>query len=549
MSNEVQVRSGAQAIVRSLIDHKVDTVFGIPGVQLDPLFDAFYGESNRLRVVHTRHEQGAAFMAAGYAQASGRDGVFAVVPGPGLLNAGAALSTAVACNAPVLGLTGQVPSKQIRSGMGFAHELRDQLKSSEAIVDWVGRAQHPREVGAMLADAFAHMHAPRKRCAVFEMAPDQLSAQAPVVDYAPREVLPFAIDTAQVERAAAVLAKAQRPVIMIGGGAMDAGVQVMAIARRLNAPVIMSNNAIGAVPASQPLVCNMLAGQRLWPDVDVVLAIGTRLLAPALAWGIAADCKLLRIDADPVQITKPTLAHVSILADAGAGCALLLEALDEQVPPRVDFLRHVEAIRTQVANDLSALQPQADFMRAIRGAMPADGILSVDVTQMATFARYGGFATDVPRTLLTPGYQATLGYGMPAALGAKVAMPERAVVSISGDGGFMFTVQELASAAHHGIAVVAIVFDNSSYGNVKVIQRNQFGGRHIGVDLTNPDLVALGRAFGLRAELASTPDELRSALEACLACGGPALIHVPIGEVPSIWDLVKRPPSAGTPAS
>ena len=171
-----QRMSGGEAMVQSLIEHGVDTVFGIPGIQLDPLYDAFYANSNAIRVVHTRHEQGAAFMAMGYAQVSGRTGVFAVVPGPGLLNAMAAVSTAVAANAPVLGITGQIPSYQIGQGLGMAHELRDQLAMSAGVVGWARRADHPNQVPQLMNDAFGAMLNGRRQPAILEMAPDQLAA-------------------------------------------------------------------------------------------------------------------------------------------------------------------------------------------------------------------------------------------------------------------------------------------------------------------------------------------------------------------------------------
>lgn len=547
--SETERMTGGEAVTASLLNHGVDTVFGIPGVQLDPLFDAFYGQRNRLKVVHTRHEQGSAFMAAGYAQSTGKAGVFAVVPGPGLLNAMAAMSTAAACNLPVLGLTGQIPSHQIGQGLGLAHELPDQLAMSGGVVHWTRRADHPAEAGPLLAEAFAHMHGPRNRPAVFEMPPDQFARRALMAEPAAGSGFEHALDQDEIEAAAAVMAKAERPGILVGGGAMDAAGDLAALAERWQAPVIMTNNGCGAIDSDHPLAYGMLAGQSLWPSFDVVLAVGTRMLAPTLSWGGAADLKVVRIDGDPVQITKPAAAHVNIVAGAGAGVASLLEAMPTATPDRKDFLERCAAIGEQVAADLQGLQPQAGYAKALRDAMPEDAILAVDVTQMATFVRYGGFAFHEPRSFLAPGFQATLGYALPAALGASVAHPDKKVVAICGDGGFMFTMQELATAAHHNIPVVTIVFNNNAYGNVKTIQANQFGARHIAVDLTNPDFASMARSFGIIGERAETPEALRTTLERCLAANAPALIEVPIGEVPSIWKLVKRPPSGMAPAS
>lgn len=545
---ETKRMSGGEAVTQSLLNNGVDTVFGIPGVQLDPLFDAFYGQRNQLRVVHTRHEQGSAFMASGYAQSSGKTGVFAVVPGPGLLNAMAAVSTAAACNLPVLGVTGQIPSHQIGGGLGIAHELRDQLAMSEGVVHWAKRADHPAAAGPLLADAFAHMHGPRPAPAIFEMAPDQFAASAPMAEAPVGVAFEHAIDEDAIERAIAVMDAAERPAILVGGGAMDISESLTALAERWQAPVIATNNGCGAIDGDHGLAHGMLSGQRLWPDLDVVLAVGTRALAPSLSWGGAPGLKTIRIDGDPVQMQKPSRPDVGIVASARDGVNALLAAVAGVASDaRKDFLARAEAAREETARDLAALQPQAAYAAAMREVMPRDAILAVDVTQMATFVRYGGFAFHEPRTLLAPGFQATLGYGMPAALGASVAHPDKKVVAICGDGGFMFTVQELATAVHHKIPVVVVVFDNSAYGNVKTIQANQFGGRHIAVDLSNPDFAGMARSYGMIGETAETPEAFKAALDRCLAANAPALIHVRIGEVPSIWKLVKRPPSGVAP--
>lgn len=545
---ETKRMSGGEAVTQSLLNHGVDTVFGIPGVQLDPLFDAFYGQRNRLRVVHTRHEQGSAFMASGYAQSSGKTGVFAVVPGPGLLNAMAAVSTAAACNLPVLGVTGQIPSHQIGGGLGIAHELRDQLAMSEGVVHWAKRADHPAAAGPMLADAFAHMHGPRPAPAIFEMAPDQFAASAPMAEAPVGVAFEHVIDEDAIERAVALMDAAERPAILVGGGAMDLSEELTALAERWQAPVIVTNSGCGAIDGDHALAHGMLSGQRLWPDLDVVLAVGTRALAPSLSWGGAPSLKMIRIDGDPVQMQKPSRPNVGVVASARDGVNALLAAVAGVASDaRKDFLARAEAAREETARDLAALQPQAAYAAAMREVMPKDAILAVDVTQMATFVRYGGFAFHEPRTLLAPGFQATLGYGMPAALGASVAHPDKKVVAICGDGGFMFSVQELATAVHHKIPVVVVVFDNSAYGNVKTIQANQFGGRHIAVDLSNPDFAAMARSYGMIGETAETPEAFKGALDRCLAANAPALIHVRIGEVPSIWKLVKRPPSGVAP--
>jgi acetolactate synthase-1/2/3 large subunit len=238
---------------------------------------------------------------------------------------------------------------------------------------------------------------------------------------------------------------------------------------------------------------------------------------------------------------------MALVTSAAAGIQALLDALPAAIPAaqaRAAYLARCDAARAAMFDKLATLDPLPGFSQAIRNALPRDGILVTDVTQLGYYTRFG-YPVYEPRTWMTVGYQATLGYALPAALGAKIAKPERAVVSVSGDGGFMFTVQELATAVHHGIAAVHIVVDNASYGNVKTIQAQSFGGRHIGVDLSNPDFVALARAFGMKADVAHTAEDLQKLLTRFLQEDQPALIHLPMGQVPSIWDFVRRPPSAG----
>jgi acetolactate synthase-1/2/3 large subunit len=537
--------TGGQAVIRTLARFGVDTVFGLPGIQLDPLFDALHGQRQTIRTYHTRHEQAAAYMAMGYAQASGKVGVFAVVPGPGILNATAALATAAGSNVPVLGLTGQIPSNQIGLGLGIPHELRDQTMALRGVVPWVERAETPAQAPALLGQAFQAMLSGRHQPAVFEMAPDVLAKtdaiELPDGFDLPRRPVP---DPGAVAEAAQLLARARHPAIFVGSGAMDATDAVTRVAERLQAPVIMSRTGKGVISGRHPLAVGMLEGQALWPDVDVAIVVGSRFLAPALSWGRQDQVRIIRIDIDPVQAALPRPAEVTLLCHADTALNALTGAL-EGMPPRASVASTVAVVRAEVAGTLATLEQQHALATVVREELPDDGILVTDVTQLATFIQYG-MPVYRPRTLITPGFQGTLGYAYPTALGAKVAFPDRKVVSISGDGGFMFNVQELSTAMAHGIDVVAIVMNDGAFGNVKRIQQTTYGGRTIGVDLHNPDFVALAQSFGMRGIKAETPDALRRALRQAFANPGPALIEVPVGELPSIWGLIKRPPSQGT---
>ena len=540
------IMTGGQAVARSLFDNGVDTVFGIPGVQLDPLFDAFYEQRNNLRVLHTRHEQGAAFMAMGYAQASGRTGVFAVVPGPGLLNAMTAVITANSANQPVLGITGQIPSTQIGMSYGIPHEVKDQLAMSRGVIDWAERANHPSEVPSLMKAAFAHCHSGRNKVALFEMAPDQYYSEGevdPLPACAPRPALQP--ETALIEDAAKRLHGAKRPIILVGGGAVDAEDQLKTVAEILGAPVVMSPNGRGALSDEHPLAFNQLAGQKLWADSDVALIVGRRFSTPGLAWGREDEVELVRIDIDPTQITKPRKSDVALITSAEIGLTRLATAITLFGPRPTELWEGCALVRDEVAKQLDELEPLSGYNRAVRAALPREGMLFADVTRFTVFSRFG-MPFYQPRSFFMPGFQATLGWSYPAALGAKIAAPDRKAVACTGDGGFGFTMQEMATAVLHNIPVTAVIFDNQAYGNVKTIQANKFGGRHIAVDLASPDWVQMAEAFGMVGERVETEEQLAETLERHLASHKPSLITVPVGEMPNVWSLVSRPPSAGS---
>ncbi len=534
--------SGGEAIAESLIAQGIDTVFGIPGIQLDNLFDAFQARRDRLRVIHTRHEQGAAYMAMGYAQSTGRPAAYVVVPGPGFLNSLTALADAKSANLPVLAIVGQIPSSKIGLGIGMPHELMGQLTIAGGIVDWARRAEHPAEVPHLIRAAFAHMLSGRRKPAVFEMAPDIMGQSSPVEILPPAEALePPIPDPELIARAVELLSAAAAPIIMAGGGSFGAARELQSLAERLRAPIVTSPNGRGVVPDDHPLAHHMLSGQELWHHADLVLAVGTRFSTPGLAWG-RPELPVIRIDIDAVQITKPAAAAVAIVSSAESGVAAILERLGEQDPkPRPD---DPAAVLCRINEKLSSLEPVAGFANALRKVLPRDGILVSDITQFGIYARYA-LPVYAPRSYLLPGYQATLGWAYPAALGAQVANPDRTVVTFAGDGGFLFNVQELATAVLHRIPVVAIVFNNNCYGNVKLIQAKEFAGRHIATELQNPDFVGLAQSFGMMATRVEDASAFETALGDYLRARAPALIEVPVGDLPDMWTLIKRPRSQG----
>ena len=348
-----------------------------------------------------------------------------------------------------------------------------------------------------------------------------------------------------LRRAAEILQRAQRPLIFAGGGVLGAGAwdEVRALAEALQAPVIMSENGRGALSDRHPLAHTSLSARHLLPGCDAILAVGTRLLEAAAWIGLPEGVPLIQLDVDPEEVGRNASPTVGIVGDAKLGLAALLGLVEggAQRPSREAESR---AVKEKVDDLLFELQPQQSFAAAIRSALPDDGIVVSEMTQMGYYSGVG-LPVYEPRTYLTPGYQGTLGYGYATALGAQVGSPDKKVIAICGDGGFMYNVQELATAKQHNIPLVGIVFNDSAFGNVKRIQKGRLGGHTYGSELQNPDFVALAKAFGIAGMRAGTPEALEGALREALATNEPTLIEVPFDEVPSLWSVMY--PSAAEP--
>lgn len=531
----------AQALVRALIAQGLDTLYCLPGVQNDPFFDALYHHTDRLRPIHARHEQGAAYMALGAALATGRPQAFCVVPGPGFLNAGAALATAYATNSRVLALVGQVPSAAIGRGFGMLHELPDQLAILRGLCKWAERVSGAREAVALTAEAFRQMASGRPRPAGLEVPMDVWAREAEVEMLEPAPVPEPPIDDELITAAARLLGAAERPLILVGGGALDASAEVRAVAELLQAPVGTYRAGRGVLDSRHPLSVNLPLAHRLWASADVVLAVGTRLQQPQQVWGLDDGLKIVRIDADPDEPGRFRPPAVGIAAKAAPALRKLLDALPRYNRKRSLRTDETSALKQAHAHELAQrLGPQIAYLEAIRAALPEDGIFVDELTQIGYVSRLALPAYH-PRSFLSSGYQGTLGWGLPAALGAKLARPAAPVLSVAGDGGFLFTAQELASAVRHRIAVVSVVFNDGHYGNVRMFQEQNFGGRVIAADLANPDFAKLAESFGVAGMRADSPGELRAALEKAFALDAPAVIEVRCGDMPSPWPFIQLP--------
>jgi acetolactate synthase-1/2/3 large subunit len=536
--------TGGDSMVRSLLAHGLQTVYCLPGVQNDHFFNAVFDAGGRPRAVHTRHEQGAAYMALGAALATGRPAAYSVVPGPGLLNTTAALSSAYATNAKVLCLTGQIPSRAIDRGWGQLHEIPDQLGIIRHLTKWAERISTPAEAAPKVAQAFQQLASGRPRPVGLEIPPDILAAKGDLTPAAPLPPLPAPpLDGAAVERAIALLAKAERPLIFVGSGALDAAAEVKAVAEHLQAPVISYRMGRGILDDRHPLSHTIPGGHKLWRDCDVVIGIGARLHMGQLAWGVDDKLKIIRIDVDPEETARIRQPDVAVIGDARTVLLQLLDGL-RRTPPRPSRTDEMKSLKAEMGRTLSILEPQLSYLAAIRQALPENGIVVDDLTQMTYVARLA-FPVYRPRTYLNSGYQGTLGSGFATALGAKDACPDVPVVSICGDGGFMFNVQELATAVRHRIPLVTIVFNDNAYGNVRRMQEDRYGNRVIASDLVNPDFPRMAESFGVTGLRARTPDELRAALERALAAGGPALIEVPCGPMPDPFRFIELPKVRG----
>ncbi len=544
--------TGGQALAQSLKIEGIETIFALPGIQLDYLFDAIWEERDHFKVLHTRHEQATAYMADGFARSTGKIGTFIVVPGPGVLNATAALSTAYACSSPVLCVTGQIESGLIGKGRGALHEINDQPGLLRHVTKSAEGAMRPEEIPSMVRRAVRELMTGRPRPVSIEVPPDILATVADVTLLEPE-----AFDRARLhqadpdvlERAAELLGKAERPVICAGGGVLSAQAweEVRELARILEAPVIMTANGRGVVSDHDYRAqSGRVASTQLLSQADVVLAIGTRFLigAPG-ATGVDVRGKVIQADIDPEEIARNRPVDLGVPGDARHTAGELVRRVPKHNRARPSREAELRAVKDAQTKAFDSTPWQRDMVRVLREVMPEDGILVSESTQVGYVAQAGAFPVYQPRGMFTSGYQGTLGYGYATALGVQVGNPDRKVVSISGDGGFMYNVQELATHAQQGIPMVAVVFNDNLFGNVRRIQEERYSGHGMGTDLNNPDFQKVAELFGVTGYRSKDAGEFRSALDRALASNKPALIEVAqprTPDLPAMAPMQQLPP-------
>lgn len=528
-----------EAVAKSLVAHGVDTIFGIPGAHMYDFNDAVAQEPG-LTFITNRHEQGAGYMAFGYAKSTGKTGVYTVVPGPGLLNSAAALCTAYGANTPVLCITGNIMSDMIGRGRGQLHELPDQLATMRGFTGWAERINHPTEAPELVNKAMMSMRKGRIFPAALE-APWDVYGQSAVVDMDVDLSIPkpTPVDADQIEAAAKMIANAKNPMIILGAGANEAAPEIQALVEMLQAPVTSHRSGKGIVSNDHPLSLLSTAAFEYWPKCDVLIGIGSRLDLAFMRWcWQPKGLKMVRIDIDPTEMVrlKPDLP---VVADARLATIALMDSLSTKLGKVASREDECAGYKAKAHKRFETLKPQTPYIRAMREALPRDGFYVEEISQMGFTARFS-LPVYAPRQFVTCGYQDNLGFGYHTGLGVKVGNPDKCVLSVSGDGGFMFGVQELATAVKFRINLVTVIFNNNAFGNVRRDQMTKYDGRLIGADLVNPDFVKLAESFGAKGVRVTTPEALKIAITEGFSEDGPVIIEVPVetGSETTPWTFV-----------
>jgi len=516
---------GGHAIIGLLETYGVDTVFGIPGVHT---LELYRGIADRnMHHVGVRHEQGAGFIADGYARASGKPGVCCLITGPGLMNAATPIGQAYSDSVPVLVLCSVNARQDLGKGRGRLHEISDQRAAIAPLTAFTRTVMDAKEMAQAVSDAFAVFEAKRPRPVVLEFPLDVLSGPADV-GHPPRAraARPKA-KTSDLEAAAKLIDNAQRPLLMVGGGTVDCAPAVRAFLEKSGAVGVTTTAGKGVIPASHPanLGSALLTEpvQQVLAEADVVIAVGTEL-AETDSWvdRLNIPGKLVRIDLDRFTLTRDYPPAVAIEADAGATLEALSKLIQSGRKPDLD---RVVSVRKAVKDSMTPLERKhAKVLGALRAALPADGIVASDMTQIAYTANIH-FPSEQPRCCFHPCGFGTLGYAMPAAIGAKIACPERAVVALCGDAGFLFTVQELGTAAELGLPLPILLWNNDALGQIAANMRD-VGIPEIAVKPRNPDFQTLAQAYGIRSVRPDSLAGVEAALREAFQAKGPTLIEV-----------------------
>ena len=528
--------TGAQAIIATLQSHGITIIFGIPGVHTLPLYDALHNTSG-IRHVLARHEQGAGFMAEGYARITGQPGVVCTITGPGVTNVATPVASAYTDSVPLLVISTSLSRASRGRPRGELHDLKNQFGMMESLAGWTRSVEFVEEIPGAIHDAIYALRAGRPRAAYLQIPLDLLTIEVDIAIPMPTEVIPLSPMKKAIADTASLLRQAHRPLIIAGAGVTAAGANqsLARLAELLHAPVLLNAKSHDILPNDHPLVITTMpfrlpgAVNELAHASDAVLVVGSKLSAVRTSGGrLPLPSALAQIDIDPAEIGRNYPAAVGAVADARLALDALFDALSSSPGEWSDRSDEIITTREAVKQHTYRVYGESIAMLdAIRAALPRQSIVVADMTVLG-YASGGYLPVYEPRTYISPAEFCTIGCGLPTALGAKVAAPNRPVLALCGDGGFLLNVGELASAVQEKIDIIIVVFNDSTYTAVKNSQAANFQGRYIATDLVAPDYVALARAFGATGILAKGPDELREAIKAAMQRAGTTLIEVPL---------------------
>lgn len=519
--------SGGEAVVRALEAHGVDLVFGIPGTHSLPIYRHLGG--SQIRHVLPRHEQGAGFAADGYARSSGRPGVCIVTSGPGVTNLATAAAEAYADSVPMLIISPGMPTDVYRRDVGYLHEAKDQSRAMDSLVAWSHRAVSPSDVLRSIDRAYWEFASCRPRPVHLEIPLDVLDALENVAVTAPTPAAPPKVSQGSIQDALRILEGASRPGLLAGGGAQGAAQEVAQLAHALGAIVVTSATGKGVFPEDDELAVgatlNYKATREALAACDVVVAVGTELSDVDLEDGkLVLSGLVIRIDIDPGQLNKNLTADCGVHADAAEAIRHLLAGLKPR--DQVNGTNRARGARSRLAGEVGAKAAgMLDVVGSIQSIVDDETIVACDNSMLCYYGVIPALRLKSPRTCLNPTGYATLGYSLPAGIGAKLAKPDRRVVVVTGDGGLMFTLPELATAVQEKLQMAIVVVNNQGYGEI----RNQMTTRGIepvGVTFNPPNFALVAQAFGAEGIVASDASQLEGALHAAYERQGPTVIEV-----------------------
>jgi thiamine pyrophosphate-dependent acetolactate synthase large subunit-like protein len=538
------MRTGAQLLLQSLKAHGVDTIFGVPGIHNLAIYDALVDERT-IRAVTTRDERGAGHMADGYARATGRPGVCLTVPGPGVTNALTAIGEAYADSSPVLLLASQLDSRTVAADREDFHQLRDGEAVLAAVTQWGVRVPHAEGIGQAVDDAFRRFETGRPRPCYLDLPMDLLGANVdetlvarPVGAWRREAAAP---PLAEIARAARVLMDARRPLLLLGGGAWKAAESLRRLAERFSIPVVMTSSGKGIVPEDHDLslgdgwMAHQL-GREALEQADAILAVGVRFGPLTTSWWTRRMVgQLVHVDIDPTEIGKHVPATVGIVGDAKPIVDALVSELRDRTVEAFRPWLDVVAVRERRREAIRARAPEAAAtLEGLRRVLADDTLVFNDINGIACWGA-GAFVCRRPRTFHYPIGFGCLGFALPAAIGAKLARPDVPVLALSGDGGFLFSGHELATAVRERASVVVVVFNDHAYGTIKADQAHRYPARSIGNDLRSPDFVRYAEAFGARACRVDAVEKVPAAVAQAMRGEGPALIEAPCPQALPPW--------------